>query len=164
MNFYTYTSSWIKGELFESKIIFAFGIATIILGFLFSKIGTTPNAKALFIPLLLIGIIYGSIGANMLYSNTKRMKEMPLQFQQEKTTFIKNEKQRVEGFQYQYKISKLVATICFIFSLFIFWYTKNSTWQGIAIGVSYFGLAGLVIDYFSEERASMYYQEILKLM
>lgn len=164
MEFIQHTFSWIKGELFESKMIIAFGIATIILGFLFSKIGTTPNAKALFIPLLLIGIIYGSIGANMLYSNTKRMKEMPLQFQQDKTAFIKNEKQRVEGFQYQYKISKIVATICFIFSLFIFWYTKNSTWQGIAIGVSYFGLAGLVIDYFSEERASMYYQEILKLM
>lgn len=164
MEFIQHTFSWIKGELFESKMIIAFGIATIILGFLFSKIGTTPNAKALFTPLLLIGIIYGSIGANMLYSNTKRIKEMPLQFQQEKSTFIKNEKQRVEGFQYQYKISKVVATICFIFSLFIFWYTKNSTWQGIAIGVSYFGLAGLVVDYFSEERASMYYQEILKLM
>lgn len=164
MNFYNYTSSWLKGELFESKMIIAFGVATIIASLLFFKIGTTPNARALFIPLLLTGIIYAAIGGNMLYSNTKRMQEMPIQFQQNNTTFANVERQRVEAFQYQYKISKAVATICLLATLFIFWYTKNSTWQGIAIGLSYFALAGLVVDYFSEERATIYYQEILKLM
>lgn len=164
MNLYNYTSNWLKGELFESKMIIAFGIATIMLGILFSKIGTTPNAKALFYPFVLIGIIYAAIGGNMLYSNTKRMNEMPYLFERNKTEFAQKEKQRVESFQYQYKISKAVATIFFLATIFIFWFTKNSTWQGFGIGLTLFGLVGLIVDYFSEERAGTYYQEILKLL
>lgn len=164
MEIIQHTVTWIKGELFESKMIIVFGITTIILGILFSKIGTTPNAKSLFYPFLLIGTIYAAIGGNMLYSNTKRMNEMPSLSEQNKTEFAQKEKQRVESFQYQYKISKAVATIFFLATIFIFWFTKNSTWQGIGIGLTLFGLVGLIVDYFSEERAGIYYQEILKIL
>ncbi len=164
MEIMQHTFSWIKGELFESKMIIAFGITTIILSILFSRIGTTPNAKALFLPFLIIGIIYAAIGSNMLYSNTKRLEAMPNVLEQNKKEFVQQEKQRVESFQYQYKISKAIATVFFIATLFIFWYTKNPTWQSIGIGLSLFGFTGLVIDYFSEERANIYYQEILKIL
>lgn len=61
MNLIDYTTNWIKGELFEAKLIVAFGILTLIAGFLFWKTGTTPNAKALFIPFIMVGAIYSAI-------------------------------------------------------------------------------------------------------
>lgn len=163
MEIIQHTLGWIKGELFESKMIIAFGSITIVLGLLFSRIGTTPHAKALFLPLLFVGIVYFAIGSNMLLSNTKRLQEAPVLFAQNKQAFAQQEKQRVDNFQYQYKISKAIATVFFIVTLLIFWSTKNQNWQGIGIGLSLFGLAGLLIDYFSEERAGIYYQELLKL-
>lgn len=162
MELIQHTTNWIKGELFEAKLIVAFGIITIIMGFLFWKIGTTPNAKALFIPLLVIGVIYSSIGGGMLYSNPKRMIELPQSYQKDKMEFAKSEKKRVDDFQYGYKVSKIVATVFFLLTLVIFWLTKNPTWMGIGIALTYFGLAGLVVDYFSQERADTYYTEILK--
>lgn len=164
MDFFQNTSNWLKGELFESKLIIVFGVFTIIMGVLFWKTGNTPNVKALILPLILTGIIYSAIGGNMLYSNQRRMIEMQNSFQEKQTEFVQSEKKRVEDFQYQYKISKAIATIFFIATILIFWFTKNPTWQGIGIGLSYFGLAGLIIDYFSEGRASIYYHKILEFL
>lgn len=162
MNLIDYTTNWIKGELFEAKLIVTFGVLTIIAGFLFWKIGTTAHAKALFIPLIVVGAIYSAIGGGMLYSNPKRMIELPQSYQQNKAEFAKSEKNRVDDFQYGYKISKIVATVFFALTLIIFWTTKNPTWMGIGIALSYFAIAGLVVDYFSQERADIYYNEILK--
>lgn len=113
MNLIDYTTNWIKGELFEARLIVAFGILTITAGFLFWKIGTTPNAKALLIPLLVVGTIYSAIGGGMLYSNPKRMIELPQKYERDKIEFTKSEKKRVDDFQYGYKVSKIVATIFF---------------------------------------------------
>ena len=164
MEFISNTISWIKGELFEGALILSFGIITLVGGFLFWKTGTTPHSKALFLPLMVTGIIYAGIGSGMLMSNQKRMKEFPQNYEQYGKTFIKMEKKRVEGFQYGYTVSKVVASIFFSCTLLIFWFSKNPTWQGIGIGMAYFALAGLIIDYFSQERADIYYTAILKAL
>ena len=164
MDFFQNTGNWLKGELFESKLIMLFGFATMLLGVLFWKTGNTANSRALLLPLLITGIIYAMIGGNMLYSNQKRFETMQQNYLKNKTEFIQKEKLRVESFQYQYKISKTVATLFFLITILIFWFTKNPTWQGAGIGLSLFGLAGLVVDYFSEERASIYYHKILEFL
>lgn len=161
MNFYNHTTAWIKGELFEAVFILSFAVATLLAGYLFWRIGTTPSSKALLAPFVIIGIIYAMIGGGMLVSNHKRTKEFASSFQQDNKAFIQSEKARVEGFQYGYLVSKIVATVFFAGTLLIFWATKNPTWQGIGIGFALFAWAGLVIDYFSQERATVYYTEIL---
>lgn len=160
MNFYHYTTNWLKGELFEALLILLFGAATVIAGLLFGKLGTTPGAKALFWPLISACIIYFAIGLSMRISNTNRLSTYAASFERDKTAFIAGEKKRVEDFQYGYTISKIVASICFPLALIAFWFTKNTTLQGIGIGIAYFALAGLIVDYFSSERANLYYQSI----
>lgn len=164
MELIQHTVTWIKGELFEARIIVAFGLFSMIAGGLFGKVGTTPNARALLIPLMVVGAIYTAIGAGMLYNNPKRMITLPQSYVQDKAAFARSEKQRVDDFQYGYKVSKIVATVFFLLTLILFWTTKNPTWMGMGIGLTYFGLAGLIIDYFSQERADVYYTAILKAL
>ena len=160
MDFFQNTVNWIKGELFEASLILSFGIVTVIAAFLFWKAGTTPNAKALFFPLLVSGLVYTAIGTGMQINNPKRMTLYQHEYKVNKEAFIQAEKKRVEDFQYGYIISKVVASLLFPATLLIFWLTKNPTWQGIGIGLAYFALAGLVVDYFSQERADIYYKAI----
>ncbi|RXK85488.1 hypothetical protein [Filimonas effusa] len=164
MEFIQNTINWIKGELLEASLIIAFGVITIIAAFLFWKIGTTPNAKALFLPLLVSGLIYTTIGMGMRITNPKRMVEFLQKYRENRVAFIQAEKKRVDDFQYGYTISKIVASIFLPATLLIFWFTKNPTLQGIGIGLTYFALAGLVVDYFSQERADLYYAAILKAL
>ena len=164
MDFFTHTTAWIKGEILEALLITAFGLVTIAGGFLFWKLGSVPAAKALLLPLIVTGLIYSAIGISMYISNQKRLTEYEQNYNQDSLSFIKAEKQRVENFQYMYVISKVVATVFFAVTLLLFWFTKNPGLHALGIGLTLFALTGLVVDYFSQERAEIYYQAILKFI
>jgi len=136
MNFFNHTAAWIKGELLEAALILSFGLATTLSGFLFWKLGTTPNSRALPLPLAITGMIYAVIGLSMVISNQNRLMAFERSFNQDKKAFIQFEKKRVEDFQYGYTVSKAVATVCFPLTLLIFWFTRNHTLQGIGIGLA----------------------------
>ncbi|MDO4879817.1 MAG: hypothetical protein Q3983_00915 [Capnocytophaga sp.] len=164
MEIFSYTQNWLRGELFEGKLVLAFAVCTALLGVVFWKFGTAPTAKALLIPLLVVGAIYVAVGTTLITSNPKHHATFEAQYKEDPTAFAQSEKARVEGFQYQYVISKVVATVCFIATLLIFWFSKSYTWQGVGIGLTYFGLVGLVVDYFSQHRAEEYYEHILRFI
>ena len=164
MDFFTHTTAWIKGEILEALLITAFGLVTLAGGFLFWKLGSVPAAKALLLPLIVTGLIYSAIGISMYISNQKRLTEYEQNYKLDSLSFIKAEKQRVESFQYMYVISKVVATVFFAVTLLLFWFTKNPGLHALGIGLTLFALTGLVVDYFSQERAEIYYQAILKFI
>lgn len=161
MNFFNNTSTWIEGEIFEAVLIFVFGVFVILSGIMFWKFGTTPNARALIVPLIVAGAVYAAIGSSMYFSNRNRLHAYQQSYSQNKQEFIQAEKKRVEDFQYMYTISKVVATVFFTLTLLIFWFSKNPTLQGWGIGLTVFAISGLVVDYFSQERAEIYYKAIL---
>ena len=164
MDFFTHTTAWVKGEILEALLITAFGLVTLAGGFLFWKLGSVPAAKALLLPLIVTGLIYSAIGISMYISNQKRLTEYEQNYKLDSLSFIKAEKQRVESFQYMYVISKVVATVFFVVTLFLFWFTKSQGLHASGIGLTLFALTGLVVDYFSQERAEIYYQAILKFI
>lgn len=160
MEFLDHTLNWTKGEIFEAVIIAVFGILTIIIGFVFWKFGDTPNAKALLLPLIVVGGIFVGSGISMYLSNQKRLVEFEKRFKQDQVAFVQQEKPRVEDFQYLYTMTKILATAFFALALLFFWFTNNHYLQAVGIGLILFGLSGLVSDYFSKERADIYYELI----
>ncbi len=164
MDFFTYTTAWIKGEILEATLITIFGLITIAGGFLFWKLGSAPAAKALLLPLVITGVIYSAIGISMYVSNQKRLGNYEQNYKQDSLAFIKVEKQRVKSFQYMYIISKVVATVFFAATLLLFWFTKRPSLHALGIGFTLFAFSGLIIDYFSQERANIYYKVILEAL
>lgn len=152
--------AWCKGEIFEGWLILLSGIIVVILAILFYKIGTTPNAKAMLYPLLVVGIMFVGIGGTMSYSNPKRVAEFQEASAENPEAFMQSEKERVEGFQYMYTMTLIIASVCFAFALLVFWFSNSPLLKAIAIAATIFGISGLVIDHFSEERAAIYYQKI----
>ncbi|MEW4924419.1 hypothetical protein [Algibacter sp. 2305UL17-15] len=161
MKFIDYTNQWIKGELFEARLIVAFAFIIIVIALLFYYLGSTPSAKALVFPLLLVGILFLGIGGGMLYSNPKRSTEYAQLFGQNETEFIKTEKERVEKFSSWYPITRWIMAGLGVLGIgiFIFWETPIGRAIGIALILTM--LATYVVDHFSEERANMYYQHII---
>lgn len=162
MEFIDHTLNWTKGEIFEAVVIAIFGLLTITIGFVFWKFGETPSAKALLIPFIVVGVLFVGSGISMYMSNQKRLVHFENSYQEDPAAFVVQEKQRVEDFQYLYTITKILATLFFALALIFFWFTKNHYLQAVGIGLILFGLSGLVIDYFSKERADIYYETILK--
>jgi drug/metabolite transporter (DMT)-like permease len=114
------------------------------------------------LPGLVLGVLFVLMGIAMINSNGKRPAAFQRAYERDSAQFLFDEKQRVEEFQILYPISLGVSAVCFLLTLFAFVWSKNPTFQAIAIVLSVFGVALIVIDYFSKERAAIYYEHILQ--
>ena len=65
---------------------------------------------------------------------------------------------------YMYTGSIIISAVCFVTTICLLWFTSNKTWLAVAVALMVLGGALVVIDYFSKERASIYYREILNKM
>ncbi|MCC5945331.1 MAG: hypothetical protein JJT94_10370 [Bernardetiaceae bacterium] len=162
MNILEHSIAWAKGEQFEGMCIAIGGLATIVLTFLFWKYGTTPNAKSLVLPSLVLGVLFILMGIAMINSNGKRPVAFQQAYESDSVQFLLDEKKRVEEFQILYPISLGVSAVFFLITLIGFVWTRNPTIHAIGIALSVFGWALIVIDYFSKERAAIYYEQILQ--
>jgi hypothetical protein len=160
MDFLQQTINWVKGEIFEAIIIGSFGLLTIICSLLLWKFGETPNSKAVIIPLAIVGIFFLAIAIWGIASNNKRLPQYTEAFNKDKTEFVKSEKKRVEDFQYLYKMTIIIASVGFAIAICFFLFTNNHILKAIGLALIILGLTGLIIDYFSKERADTYYKAI----
>jgi lipoprotein signal peptidase len=161
-NFIQHLTNWVRGEIFEAAIFGSFGLLTIIISFLFWKFGETPNAKAVIIPLAVVGTFFFLTAVSVISSNKKRLVQYTQAYYNDPAAFVKSEKKRVEDFQYLYTVTIIVASVCFAISICVFLSTNNQLLKAIGLALIIFGLTGLVIDYFSKERAEDYYKAITK--
>lgn len=155
------TINWYNGEIFEGKFILTFGIVLIIASVLFYFLGNTPAPKALLIPFLVIALFFSVTGASMIISNGKKIGEAKTEVLKGEQQFVSTEIKRVEGFQYLYPMSIAISLFCFIAAAGLLYFVKNIHWQAIAISLILFGTAFAVIDYFSKERATIYYEQLI---
>lgn len=160
MDFIQHTTNWVKGEIFEATIFGSFGLLTIICSLLLWKLGETLNSKAVIIPLAVVGVIFFATAISNIASNNKRLPQYTEAYKQDKTAFVKSEKKRVEDFQYLYKMTIIIASVCFAAAICFFLFTNNHVLKAIGLALIIFGLTGLIIDYFSKERADTYYKVI----
>jgi len=160
MDFLSHSIAWIKGEIFEASLFGAFGLLVIMGSLAFWKFGNTPNAKAVIIPFALVGLFCVAAAISLFISNNKRLAEYPAAYQRNKVEFVLSEKKRVEDFQYLYKMTVIIAAFCFAIGIAFFLFTNNHTFKAIGLALIFFGFIGLFVDYFSKERADIYYKNI----
>jgi drug/metabolite transporter (DMT)-like permease len=161
MKLVEYSVQWAKGESFEGMCIVIAGVLTLVCSLLIWKFGTTVNAKALLVPAFVLGLLFSTIGGFMLYSNNQRIAEFQNAYQTDSEAFIENEKKRVEDFQFMYPTSLAVSVVCFLITVLAFVFSKNPPFHAIGIVLTVFGVSLIIIDYFSKERAQIYYDHIL---
>jgi hypothetical protein len=162
MNILEHSIAWAKGEQFEGMCIAIGGIISIFLAVLLWKYGTTFNAKSLVLPTMVFGILFTLMGCFMIYSNGQRQTKFQQAYETNSEQFTLAEKKRVEDFQFMYPTSLAISAACFLITLIAFVWSKNPTFHAISIVLSAFGLSLIIIDYFSKERASLYYEQILQ--
>ncbi len=157
-----HTFNWYNGEIFEAKFILGFGFVLVLISVLFHFLGNTPASKAIVIPFLTLGIIIVLMSVYGIYSNSTKMQALQAQHDKNPIQFQQDEIKRVEGFQYLYPMSIGISLVSFLVALGLLYFVKNIHWQAIAITLIFFGASFAVIDYFSKERASIYYEKLAK--
>jgi membrane-bound ClpP family serine protease len=155
-----HTLNWYNGEIFEAKFILGFGFFLVLIAALFYFIGSTPAAKAIVIPFLTLGILIVLMSVYGIQSNATKMQTLQAQYDSNAIQFQQDEIKRVEGFQYLYPMSIGISLVSFLVALGLLYFVKNIHWQAVAITLIFFGASFAVIDYFSKERAAIYYEQL----
>mgnify|MGYP001102786000 CR=1 FL=1 len=159
-----YSIEWARGEQFEGWSITIFGALVLLLTLILWRYGSTPNAKALVVPALILGMLFLLMGSYMVYSNGVRQEAFTEAYEQDALAFLQAEKNRVEGFQFMYPASLLISAISFVVALALFYFSDSPARKALAIVLAVFGLSLLIIDYFSKERADNYYEALLNAL
>ena len=160
MELIQHTENWVKGELLESISMGVVGFLIVIAGLLLWKFGTTPYARAMIIPVLVVGMIPFLTGIAGSYTNATRMAGYEQQWQADKVSFVASEKQRVEGFDNIFKYTYPMAIIFTIGGAILFFVFGSVTLKAICLAAMILGLQAYVLDYFAAQRAATYLQHI----
>ena len=162
MNFIEHTVNWCTGEIFEGKMIALFGIAVIAISIAFWKIGTTPFAKAIVVPLLIVGLLSATAGSFMVVNNNKRIVSYKAAYQENPTAFVQNEKERTDDFIKWYPYTMYIMSAIIIVGISSYLFLGGAWGRAIGLALILLSLSLLSIDHFSEERAETYHQHIVR--
>ncbi|OJY16225.1 MAG: hypothetical protein BGO98_40220 [Myxococcales bacterium 68-20] len=164
MDLVRHSINWARGEIFEMTLIAIAGVLVTVIGVAFWRFGATPMAKALLIPLMVLGLFFVSIGVSGYVANQRRIPAFEQAYRANPAAFARAEKTRVEGFQYMYTSTNVVAPIGFALAVAIYWLSLDPRARAAGMALVLFGLFGLVIDGFSKERADIYYAKVLEAL
>ena len=160
MEFIQYTLNWIKGEIFESATIAFFGFLIVTCSILCWKLGSTPYARSLVIPLLVTGLIPLVMGIGGVITNKNRIDSYQIAWKQDSQKFILTEKERVENFDKIFKYSYPFAFISVITGAILFFLINSAHWKAISLSMMMLGLMAYFVDHFAAERAEIYLNHI----
>ena len=164
MTFFKHTENWFKGEAFKAGMLIIFGSLLVILAFYFWKIGHSPTARVLVIPILVVGLFWGLAAGIGVYRNTARLENYRAEYEKAPTEFVESEKKRVEGFSRWYRPLLISWSVLIIVGLVLFNFWGGNLGRAVGLAVILFGLAGLMVDHTSEHNARAYYTEIIKTL
>ena len=165
MDFIEYTRKWFEGEIFEDYAMVGAGVVMLVLTFAVWRFGASDSARAIWIPMLLVALLHAAGGASLAINNHHRLAQFEKQYQEQPIEqFVQSEKARVDGFMGIYPMTIVVAAILFVAGTCMFAFCPALWHRGTALVLIYLALSGLVIDYFSKDRALVYLQEINKFI
>jgi len=137
-----------------------FGVVVLAVSLAYFKWGSTPYAKAVFWPLLIISIFAIGAGIYLLSTNTNRIENYPKEFEKNQTKFVQAEKQRAEAFIKVYPVTFKVLFVLMIIGMLCMILSDKTLVRTIGIGLMLLCFYGYILDHFSQERAMTYHSHI----
>jgi hypothetical protein len=162
MEFINHTINWCRGEIFEGRIYFLFGLVLFIISILYWKYGSTPFARGVIIPFAVVAIFSIAGGLTLNFSNQSRIVKYQQEYKADPQIFIESEKARTDRFikWYPYTLFSMAGLIVIGLILFLFLHSPHG--KGIGLGLILLGFSIIYLDHFSEERAAVYHQHIME--
>ena len=162
MEFIEHSIAWCRGEIFEGRMLALFGAVIVALALIFWRVGSTPSARAMFIPLLFVGALALLVGLSMNFSNQARIPKFSAAYAESPAAFVQAERERTEAFIKWYPYTMYTFSLIIILGLGVFLWKPTPLGRAIGLATLVLGLCVLCLDHFSEERAEGYHSQIMQ--
>jgi ABC-type transport system involved in cytochrome c biogenesis permease subunit len=164
MEFINHTLTWCRGEIFEGRMYFLFGLVILLIALVFWKWGTSPNARGVIIPFAVVAVFSIAGGLTLNFNNQNKIIKYPNEYTANAEQFIQKEMERTEAFMKWYPYTLFGMAGLMIIGLVLFLFLDSANWKGIGLGLILLGFSIIFLDHFSEERANIYHQKIIEVI
>lgn len=164
MEFIEHTIAWCRGEIFEGRMLALFGAVVVTLALLFWRFGSTPGARAMFVPLLVVGALALAVGITMSFNNQTRINTYSAAFSEDPEAFVQSERARTEAFIKWYPYTMYTFSVVILIGCAVFLWKPTPVGRAIGLATLVLGLSVLFLDHFSEERANDYHLQIMRAL
>jgi ABC-type transport system involved in cytochrome bd biosynthesis fused ATPase/permease subunit len=161
MDFVTHSIAWCRGEIFEGRMFGLFGLVVLMVAVAYWKMAATPSARAMFVPLLVVGIFALGTGIYLNLANQARIPNYEEAAQADERAFAESEKERTEAFIKWYPVTMWSMSAFILAGCLVFLLIPTPRGRAIGLSMAMFGLSVLFLDHFSEVRAEIYHAHIL---
>jgi peptidoglycan/LPS O-acetylase OafA/YrhL len=164
MEFVTHTIAWCRGEIFEGRMFGLFGLVVLAASLAYWRLGTTPSARAMLIPLLVVATFALGTGVYLNLTNASRIPRYEEAAAADELAFAESEKRRTEDFIRWYPITMWSMSALILAGCLVFLLVPTPNGRAIGLSIVMFGLSVLFLDHFSEERAQIYHRHIVEFL
>ena len=151
-----YALNWIDGELVAGGALIAFGLLLVGCGGLLWRFGESTAARAMVLPLLVMGALIAVLSAVGTLNNVRRIAEFREAYAVDPSAFVEQEVARVQGFMSWYVYTFVGASILIVAGLAAFLIAGAPMWKAIGLAMIVLGAAALHVDFFSKASATQY--------
>jgi len=162
MEFIEHSVAWCRGEIFEGRMLALFGAAIVLLALVFARLGSTTSARAMFLPLLVVGALALLVGLSRSFSNQARIGKYSAAYAADATAFVHSERERTEAFIKWYPYTMYTFAVVIMIGCAVFLWKPTPLGRAVGLATVILGLGVLFLDHFSEERAARYHDQILQ--
>lgn len=160
----THSLAWVEGELHEMRWLLLGGTLLAGFGLAAKLLATTPGARAVACPLLVLGAATLAMGAGFTASNLQRRSAWPVAYAADPVGFAEAERRRVTAFTAWYPRTRYVVAAFAVVALGLMIHAEGPRARPALWGWGFalFLFAGFtfLVDHFSEERARAYAEAI----
>ena len=163
MELIKYTSDWVKGEIFQGKIMLGIGILLLI-----GSIAILKNNHEIFrgtlIPLGLILIIFFGYGSYQTFGRQSYMTKVAAVYKESPKKAIKQEYEQAIKDGKTFKLLKTTWAILIVISVIVYFIVSKDYFKGFAIGLIGLFLTALIVDSTLHYRLEIYLKGITEII
>ena len=152
---------WVNGELVEGRALIVFGSVVLGCSALLWRFGATSAPRALVLPLLVIGVLIVAVSAAMEFNNARRLAAYEAAWELDSGAFVAREIARVRSFMNWYLYTYAAGSLLLVAGVAVFLLHSASTVRAIGLSLILLGTVALYVDFFSQERASRYLDNLV---
>jgi len=155
MNFSKQINDWIKGDIFQGKIMVSGGILLgIAIGFILNNVDLF--IKGMLYPFVLLFFANIGYGTFLLFSRPKQLQDTQELFEHNPQQAIQKELEKAEKDDKVYTLLKPIWLGLLLGSIILWFVFSDPYWQGVSVGLIIMSIGGFFIDFFLHRRLKPY--------
>ncbi len=163
MELIKYTSEWVRGEVFQGKIMLLIGAILLIGGIAILR-SEHEILRGALIPLGVVILIFLGYGGFQTFGRTAHLKKVESIYAQNRQEALTTEYEKATKDATSYKTLKIIWTILIIASAIMYLLMSGEYYKGLAIGIIGLFLTTLIVDSILHYRLDVYLKNLTELM